>query len=620
MMLAIQILNGSCQGEVLELFSTSPSPPTPITLREDDVIRFTTVLDEDLLNLTLVLHENEVLYTRRFEKDGRWIYEWLPKDMGNRKEAFFHNYYGLAELTLIAKNPQNSDEFIFFRELNPIEVLAKKINAERISYMLDFLARQDGKDLASAIRITRIRAGYKDGGRTATFLLERIEHNLIFLKKALPAIGSRPIMKLEQISRLVIPNQETLIDERSLSWITENTDNLYQASSLDESILSFEGENFSAYKIIESQTDASFDVYENQVLHGFIATLIFASKDIQAKLSRYANMQLQPTRHFEGYVSFFSQLNKFSDAINKSKFERCSQLIIELSRIHAWLKQKLPVKKTCLGIPHFTQKAKYNLCYQQVFNRMISWHRHGAPDWSFQDELNSIKDIPRLFEYYLLCVTKHHLENMGTPDVPVTQEYTKESSDIFEYKWGETKIRLMYEPQIWMAGHTQINSMNLVNTEGWTTINRENNYWPNAKLLKPRGSTGRNSNRCPDLMIEISQENNNSSHIIIDAKYTDSKKAFITELPSLTMKYIHGIHQRNSHKNQTRALMIVNPDEKAHTKHFHHDDYSIYGRYPVTPALMVTSIDVSKAHESNSNIRGDISRLIELAKLGSDHS
>ena len=380
-MLLIHILNGRRQGMELELFSTDSLQPTPVVLREDDSVRFTTFLDEDLPNLTLVLHESEVPCSRRYEKEGRWVYEWHPRDTYNRKDSFFHNYCGLAELSLVAKNPHAPGEFVFFLELNPIEVLAKKINAERMSAMLDFLAQQDGQDLASAIRITRIRAGYKEGGRTETFLLERIEHNLIFLKKVMPAIGSRPIMKLDQVARLVVPNQETLIDERSLSWVTENPDNLYQAASPDESILNFNGEHFSASKIIESQTETSFDVYENQVLHGFVVTLIAATKQIQGKLKQCSKIQSQPTGDFEGYVSFFSQLNKLSAAINKNKIDKCTRLIADLSRMRAWLKQKLPVKKFYLGIPHFTQKAKYNLLYQQVFNRMISWHRYGAPDW-----------------------------------------------------------------------------------------------------------------------------------------------------------------------------------------------------------------------------------------------
>jgi len=596
----------------LELFSASTSAQNPIILREDESVKFTTILDADLFNLTLVLHENEVPYTRREEKSGRWIYEWLPKEIYNRKESFFHNYFGLAELSLIAKNPQDTSSFIFFEELRPIEILARKINAERIASMLDFLAQQDGKDLASAIRITRMRAGYKKGGRTEVFLLERIENNLAFIKKLFPSIVHRPIIKLNQITRLVVPNQDTLIDERSLSWITENPDYLYRATSLDESILNYDDENFSASKIIECQTESSFNVYENQVLHGFLVTLITATKQIQSKLSIASKVQEQVADGFEGYVSFFSQINKFSAAINKNKIDKCSRLIAELYRVRIWLIERIPVKKVYLGIPKFTQKAKFNILYSQVFNRMISWHRYGAPDWGFQEELNSIKDIPKLFEYYLLCVIKNHLDSLVSIGCLLTPDIESQNSDVFEYKWGLFRIRLTYEPDIWAVGHSQSRSMNLVNTEGWT-VNSNDSGWSMAnKDITQRGSRGRYAKRCPDIIIEISKLGGQSAYFIIDAKYTDGKRAFLNYLPELTMKYLHGIHQQGSGKSLSVALMIVNPEEIPNTRHYHHDDYNIYGEYPVIPALMVSSIDVSKAHHPDSNIRSDVAKVLEL--------
>lgn len=607
-MLLLHILNGPRKGVTLNLLSASEVQRERIVLCEDDVIRFEVSLNEDLSNLSLALHDNEIQCTNRYERDGKWVYEWRPKETFNRKESFFLNFYGLAELSLIARSHKDNEDFAYFVELNPIEILAKKINAERISAMLHFLARQDGKDLAAAIRVTRIRAGYKEGGRSENFLLDRIEHNLNFLKKVLPIIATNAIATFNQKSRVVIPNRDTLIDDRSIGWVIENPDILYSAYS-DEAFLNIDGENFNVSNILESHIQATTDVYENQVLQGFVATLISATKSIQIKLQQGARGGTQVV-NVEGYVSFFSQLNKFSAAINRNRIDKCARLISELVKILNWLERRIPVKKKYLGIPQFTQKAKSNLFYQQVFNRVISWHRFGAPDWGFQEELNSIKDIPKLFEYYLLCVVKNHLETMGTEDNPVIYESENADGDHFKYRWGTSSITLMYEPQIWTVDHAQSTSMNIVNTEGWTT---KNNQWGNTNIeINKRGSFGGRSNRCPDILIECSAENEQTKHIIIDAKYTDSKRAFLTYLPELTMKYIHGIHQKTSGDTSSVALMIVNPDEFPNTRHFHNQRYSIYGKMPVTPALMVTSIDVSNAHSISSNLRSDLSRIVEL--------
>jgi hypothetical protein len=60
--------------------------------------------------------------------------------------------------------------------------------------------------------------------------------------------------------------------------------------------------------------------------------------------------------------------------------------------------------------------------------------------------------------------------------------------------------------------------------------------------------------------------------------------------------------------------MIVNPDEAGKTKHYHHHEYSIYGQYPVMPAIMVSSIQVGSAHREESNIKRDLTQVICLMR------
>lgn len=609
--LLVEIVSGPRRGVALQLRNAGARQEESVVLREDEAIEFTLVLKQYHPSLYLVLHDIEMQCARFYEQDGYWIYRWVPRESYGRKEAFFHNYFGLAEMAVVGRGSVDQADFDLFIPFHPIEVLAKKLNADRVSAMLEFLCRQDAKDLASAIRVTRIRAGYKEGGRTENFLIERLEHNLNFLRKALPVLGSRPLSRLTQESRLVVPNEETLIDERSLGWILENPDCLYETASVDNAILSTDGAYYATHKILEGQAQNSFDLYENQVLHGFVSTLIAGAKSILEKLKQEPQRNFKGMAEFDGYVSFFSQIRKLTHAINKNKVERCERIVEELGRMRAWLKKQVPVKKIFLGVPQFTQKAKYNMLYQQVFSRMISWHRYGAPDWGFQDELNSIKDIPKLFEYYTLCVIKAHLDECAER----IQNYEgEEVVDVFEYIYGEMQLRLLYEPLLWSAGHNNAVGQRLVNSEGWTV---KSTSWMGGlaeKRVSERSSVGPNSNRCPDFLIELSSNDGESLYFIIDAKYTDSKRAFLGYLPELTMKYVHGIHEQRSGRSLAAGLMIVNPSESPATQHFHHGRYSIYGDNPVTPALLVSSIDVSNAHHADSNLRANLTRVMELMR------
>lgn len=607
-MLTIRIISGERKEQSFELPEISALPAPLVLIREDDILQFKVHLEEYFENLSLVLHEIETPYTRCYKTEENWTYEWLPREKYGFKESFFHNYYGLAELQLVARDlnhSQNPSEFAFFAELQPIEVFAKKINADRVEKMLNFLAQKSGKDLASAIRVTRIKAGHKAGGRTEAFLLERIENNIAFLKSILPSIASNPLSSLHQTTRLVPPNHDTLVDETSLTWISENPDNLLKAFSLDEAVLSYSGEYFTVNKLLESKSKNSTDIYENQILHGFVFVMLCALNDIRSKLSVATNRRHALPPELSGYVSLFSQISKFSSIINKNKIDKCARLIRDLSNIYTKLRQSIPVSKPHMEMPRFTQKSKFNILYRQVFNRSIAWRRYGAPDWSFQDELFSIQSIPKLFEYYLFCVIKGHINDHTSQEISSNDESIIDS-DIFQYETAKGLIRLQYEPSIWTVGHNSALGGTLVNTEGWTLKNHAGEV-----NLSKRGTTGWKSNRRPDIVLEITPLDGRSEIIIIDAKYTDNNKAFLKYLPELTMKYVHGIHHNNSGKNPSRALIVVNPSESPSTRHFHHADYSIYGKTPACPALLVSSIDVSCAHESNSNIRKDLSQLIE---------
>lgn len=612
-MIEIEILNGERRGTVLTLDS-AVNNSEPITLLEDEVLVFRLREKEDIPDLALGLHENLVRYTKRRADGDDWIYEWLPKDRGNgRKEAFFHNFYGLAELCLTLVPREDAQHPSFAIALQPIEVLARKLNADRVAAMLEFMSRHDAAQLASAIRITRLRAGHRQGGRTVEHVLDRIQHNLEFLRQVLPSVAAQPLRRLHLRRIVVTPTPETLIDESSIQWIAENPDHLISASDDQEAVIELEDEPYALVRVLETQSAESTDLYENQVIHGFVAVLNQAAREIRARLVEAGSARPGQTAALDGYVSFFTQIGRFSATINANKIQRCEEILSELIRLREWLIRVVPVSREEAGKPAFTQKARHTLLYQQVFRKVLLWHSYGEPDWSVQDELTSIKSIDKLFEYYVLSLIRHQLEKVEIDGVSLVRADEDETLAAIGYRLGDTAIRLFYEPTIWMAGHVDAVGKDLVNTEGWTRYedNDGRAKWRRSHY-RARANNGVNARRTPDYLIEIARKGQPSRYLIIDAKYTTRFRAFHDKLPELAMKYLHGIHQQGTGLSLTSALMIVNPDDRGETWHFHTPEYSIYGPTPAMPALLVTSVDVAKAHEAESNIGRDLRRLLEF--------
>jgi hypothetical protein len=511
MNLEIEIVSGKRAGTRLSLHPIASVQLEPIIILEDEAIRFHVLLDEYYENLVLALHENEVPYSRCVMQGKQYLYEWFPREINSRKEPFFHNYYGTAELVLISKKNAG---LVIVQQYQSIEILAKKINAERVDNMLAFLASHDSEVLARFFRVTRIRAGFKAGEKSDTFLIEQLERNATFLSSVLPAICSNPLISLHQQSQLIVPNEHTLVDENTLSWFSENTDSLYQVGSQQNAILDINGDFYSASKVLETHLVEQTDVYENRVLHGFVSILAHTAKDISKRLGQ-PPIEIRSHVTVDGYLSFFSQIKKFWLTINKSKIERCKCLVKKFESFAEILRRRLPVKSSFKGVPQFTQKAKQNIHYQNIFHRMITWHRFGVPDWSLQEELFSIKNIPKLFEYYLLFLVKDHFDKLSSiQGMTIFKATDAANGNEFEYAWGRLQLRIMYEPKIWLHGHDEAHSQVLINSEGYTA-ERDGSGRLTGNFHR-RSSKSAYSNRSPDILISLSDSQGNRVYFIVD--------------------------------------------------------------------------------------------------------
>ncbi|WP_061796138.1 DUF2357 domain-containing protein [Serratia ficaria] len=609
-----KIISGKRSGLEFELTSFGLKPSNHIFFLEDEALEFRLEVTAPLVDVFLCLHENEVGVTGSQECDGLWIYEWKPKSIyRSTYECFFHNYYGMAELS-IATRVDGIDERVIIEQYSPVEVLAKKLNAERAEKMLDFLAFHDNDALAAFFRVTRINAGFKEGEKSVNFLIEQLERNVLLLMTEIPNIYSRPIAKLTPVTKIVVVSENSVIDDTTLAWMVENSDNLYPVDDQERAILELDGTYYSSEKILENHLKEDLNIYENQVIHGFIVSLMRAASEILRGLEEYPSSKIREHSGISGYISFFAQLSKFAKAVNKNKVARCKELIVNLQRLKRTFDERVPVSNIVIGTPQFTRKARYNLHYQKVFHKVIAWHRFGSPDWSVQEELFSIQSIPKLFEYYLLFLIKYHLDNarlLGIKFELMNGPIVERNN--FEYDWGGYTVKLIYEMKAWTHDHASSFGAALINSEGWTVSSANGD-------LKARGQSGPYANRSPDMVVCISTPTGEQRQLILDAKYTTSKKAFTHYLPELTMKYLHGIHEKNTGRSLSSGLMIVNPSESCETRHFHHARYSIYGASPVTPALLVSSLAPGMAEDNDSDFRTNLSQLLILmrASLGGE--
>lgn len=636
MKVIVKVIGGRNAGKEYDL-TQPPMDDAHYVLCEDDVLLFIVQTIKDRPSIHLALHEIFIPPTTIYaptDTRAYFEYRWEPKRLGYndyQNESFFHNFCGIAELLIVDKYQMSYDSFELdnLQQLQLIEVLARKINADRISAMLDFLARNDGRDLAALARITRKYSGFQEGDKTIAFTLDRIEQYLNFLEDALPKIVRKPIAKLVQINTIKPYSRFSNITEDSINHIISSPEHICEILDEDGALFSIEDRYFTVDKILETEIVEDTNLYENQVLHGFLELLSKANDDI---LLRLGETKVKKNDSFiQGYESLFNKLSQFSVRLNQPCIERCNDFNRRLRALKYLVQTHIKVKQLYTSEPYFTHRAKQNLNYQKIFLMMIEWMRFGKPDWSLQNELNSIQDLSKLFEFYLFCVVKEHVLNCalqfngGLIESPI--DGSNDSRFVFQVN-DEIQAELLYEPNIFHADVEDAILPLYRNTEAWKR-GQDNRYMVSKgdyssvnarkdgfKLRVDYRKTQKNRRfrRSPDVVLRL-KNGNNESLFIMDAKYMTSKKAFYEAMPECVMKYLHGIHIASTGQNTSIGLMIVNPDEEDITRHFHHDEYSIFGSKPVMPAIMTASIDVAKAHKLNSTIQRNIFRLIELMAL-----
>ncbi|WP_368266073.1 DUF2357 domain-containing protein [Dickeya chrysanthemi] len=595
-MLEFFILNGNRKGSTFVLHTRDyAQSPVPFLLEDESVIlKFRSAIEHTIV--TLYLHENEVEFTQcEYDSvNNEWIYTWIPKRVGGKfYESFFHNFFGMAELSIYTSNNKENKYF----DLEKIDVLAKKINADRVEKMLSFLSKHNNDALCAFFRVTRRNAGYKDGDTPADMFLEWIEHNTNLLVKLIDDVIVEPVTKLVSSYKLVTPALSSNIDDRTLGWLCDNAEELFETEDEANAIIKLSGSYYSSTKIRENVLVNDTDLYENQVIHGFIHTLKIS---VSGLLAGYDNdiSQKEVKPISDGYVSFYSQIKRFQRKINERKIIKCNDILLLLNVMQNKLQKFIPVKRKVVGIPSLTMKAKYNRAYLAIFNKIISWYRFGSPDWSKQDELLSIKSIPKLFEYYCLFYLKEQLDKKLK--MQPSLDNTVNTLD-FTYHLHEFHLSLQYEPKYWMSLNKNAESADLVNTEAWTLYNDALSVRSHHKLF---------SHRSPDFVIKVKSDNY-IYHYILDAKYTTPKKAFSYYLPELTLKYIHGLHLRNG-DSSLLGLTLISPYEQPQVNHYHGEGFNILSSKPVLPALNIALVSPGCEFRENVTFETVIDRIVDL--------
>lgn len=594
MELIVEILNGDRRGLHIPLPLSATDREFPYVL-ENEALSFRLKVAEPCDGVDLLLGELNLSF-RPEHGESQYCFVLVPEyKTGQYRgyECMFHNYFGFVSLAL--RFWKGLEQKVI--EVAPFEVLASKLNATQTERMLEYILEESCSDLVKALGVMTRSAQLKDGGNEPQHLIEQLIKDVSILEELSPHLLNHPLKTLTSKLELVAGSQVDSIDEQGTAWLMENLSVLDETDDAETSHLEYDDLYYQASEIQTSVMRETTNIYENQVIHGYINHLLNFTIEI---MDGYAATELKTSINtHNGYVSFFAAKNKLLRDIRGQhivQIDLCRKRLLSLKGAYT---RYLPVSKSSMQMPRITPKVKANRSYLVLFRTMIKWYQNSTIDWEVENLLLGINDVPKLFEYYTLLRFTRWCDDNGERD-----------NKIPDAAWAGfvqgNRVILRYEPTYWMVGHKE-HTGEFVNTQ-----NRSASQSRSDHLGKTRDHW--KQHRKPDLIIELTQPDKPQQLLVFDAKYTNRDKAYGVELASLTMKYVHGI-AHETRGSVVNAMIILYPDLDDQYMDYHTAPHDVFGSVPQYPILGVQAFSMQHNNSESGGIERLLSHLVSKCYL-----
>lgn len=350
-------------------------------------------------------------------------------------------------------------------------------------------------------------------------------------------------------SKNIIVENEMMVDINKVRqfglnesiWISKHPEMLKECKC--DTTIKFGNKNFIPEKIISSVKENSYDIYENQLILGFIEDLINSTLNINRYIhDNIIKKLISSLTNSKDLLDSYEIPSNIRVKLLVAKYEKLS---VEISSLTSDYQKLLiqyknifkTIKKINFTSPRFTPVFRNILHYRTLFQSMdIWWENYRTYSIAGLEYMMRLKQLSKIYEYYCLLKLIIGIQSLGY----TLNENFKEEDSIFDLVSGEissysfinesmgVKLTLYYEPKI-SGSHA------------------ENTEFDDLYVLKSRSSY-----LTPDYLLKF-QYNGEVRYGILDAKHTYEKNVEDKYLPDTTLKYLHGIA---SVKNQISILLM----------------------------------------------------------------
>lgn len=449
------------------------------------------------------------------EEGGQRVWHW-------REGRHFHNCFGWTVLHA----EWESDLRV---EFPPVDVVARTVQADDATAMLDFLGSQDTRLLHACFVQARAREHWGVGSPAVERVLNSADEVLSGVEQLVFSTFRRARSRLVEQLVLKAPDASDSLDDRSLHYLLAHPDSMSVTPGPRLLPVAVGGQSLYLGEVQAVRKVESTDVYENGVVQGVLLSVRGRLLAVQGHLSHIQEVsepRLASRPIPEGYAQFQAVGGHYLKKAASYPLARVQGLLQRLDRAQKRAQSVIaarPVRHAPRLTPYFSANPRYRAIYRAA----RSWYSLAEGLAAPAQALLGLKSLDRLYEYVALfgllkalrqedweLVDSQRFGPTGGSEVEVIADLHQLRHD----RIGSVEMR--YEPRIEPEG--------LLGEVG--------------DLVKVAGGAGPGYPYRPDFVLRFTDlAGNERTRAVFDAKYADFATIRERHLPDLTLKYLHGI-------------------------------------------------------------------------------
>ncbi len=527
-------------------------------------------LDINFKKLSLYINDYEV--EQNVSPEGRILFSGSHYPKGR---IFVHNF-GLVQMS-VRIDIDDCLHVTLYTKFIPILVINSRTN-QSVQRMAEYIYYWRERLLLSGPLLSEQRQGLKPGApkelETQIQILRDIVH---IYSESISYFHTNAKFNLRPVGNIDNYEKVRFISSRMLTYVTQHPEQLTRTAVVTG--IRQNNRYFLPRKTLIEENVIDYDIYENQIIVGFLNSLCSMIKELSNKISSRLAFFPDIKEIENGY--FLSASFVFSST--RRKLEKAQENLLSLEQnieeLYHQYSQLLPVTKQVFDkipppTPIFISNRPYRLIYEQI----TRWFQFGIYNFSREDFILPMLQSDKLYEFYVLLKIYNYIVSNGFviqksdeysyksfknsyPSIPSHSGIKCDNTFIF---WNEdtlTELTLFYEPYVHNGNSRNVgeNGVGLFRNMSYSFDGKESevHYWP-------------------DYVIKI-KKSKYCQYIILDAKFSTRQSVKEYQIRPLLFKYLISVSTIDP-EDTILGLIVIN----GKSKELEDTTESIYNRVAIS--------------------------------------